>query len=1165
MFEQILDLVGQPPGSLVYHFIILFAVEAALAISFGQWMRERDAGTARLTIAAAGLFFMRLVMLVAALLAWRGLLPRNVLLPPVERLADAVSIIALAWAFITMDDPDLLRRNFVPDVVHGALTGMAVIGFVGTYYFWFSLSGEMLFNGLWLDRAWALAQIVLAAVGLVWMLTRTRYLYDPFLKGIMLILLGAAAAVHLVRPGLGDVAAAVRLGQIIVMPMLAAVAYRHVVEQLLHWDDFEPSRSTAALPPLPARGSAPAAAAPSSGQATQPSLLAVEEQPTEEEVEQPAAGRPVSQPKLLEVVESLGELLGTLDAEEIVRRAPRAVATALRADIAVLAIVNDTMEQAAIVGGYDNIAQVYLDESFLNLANHPTMVNALGRLRQMRLMPSRNNRELRDLYDHLQISHLGPAYIQPLARGEERLGLLIVGTPYSERQLSDEERNLLDRLGPLVTAALTSVERHEDMLEEQQRATAEESIKLVSLADELTARTAELNEAQRKLEEMKTYVRDAYRRAEEAEGLRQEYERLKAAAAEVEQLRAEQEALRAQAVDDGREASLAPDFERLEARLEALERARDQLLDERDRLTQERDHLFERVNRIEEIEAENRRLSIELRRIADLEREIEALRGSGVVMGAPAPSADRAALERQYEEARLAAQAEIVALRTRLTQASITQQEVSFLQEQLALKARESVTLQARLTESQAVIEALREQLAQGLSSTRELEPLQLRVGAQAAEIARLQAELAELRAEAALGDGALRAEAAMDEQDRAAMEQLQAQLADRAALVETLEAQLADKTRALGDLRTQMVEVEAALRAVEKELASKTEETARLQQSLAETRAEAQARIDELLQQREEGEQVDVALYEARVSALQAELAERSAAVENLEAQLIRTREAMAELEQQLAATNRAVDAVAAGQQSDSHDEVIASIAQELRTPMSSIIGYTDVLLGEQVGILGSLQRKFLQRVKSNTERMGALLDDLIRITALDKGRLQIEPEKVNVVLVAEEVITALTDQYREKELTLRLSIVDEIPQVTADRDAVAQILNHLLANAALASPVSGEIWLTIDSRRAVLPAVGEDIATPCLYIAVEDSGVGIDDEDFERVFMRKYRADNPLIEGLGDTGVGLSLTRALVEAHGGRIWLESRKGYGTTFHVLIPHSPIRLETEEA
>ena len=137
MFDQILDLVGQPPGSLVYHFIILFAVEAALAISFGQWMRERDNKTARLTIAIVGIFAARTLVLIASLLAWQGYLPRNVLLPPIERTVDTLTVLGLAWAFVTMDDPSILRRNFAPDLGAAVALGMMLAGFVGTYYYWY--------------------------------------------------------------------------------------------------------------------------------------------------------------------------------------------------------------------------------------------------------------------------------------------------------------------------------------------------------------------------------------------------------------------------------------------------------------------------------------------------------------------------------------------------------------------------------------------------------------------------------------------------------------------------------------------------------------------------------------------------------------------------------------------------------------------------------------------------------------------------------------------------------------------------------------------------------------------------------------------------------------------------------------------------------------------
>jgi len=1135
VFDQILDLVGQPPGSLVYHFIILFAVEAALAMSIGQWMRERSTATGRLTIGILGIFIARSLVIIASLLSWLGYLPTNVLLPPIERAADTATILALAWIFTTMDDPDILRRNFYPDAVAAAGIGMLIAGFVGTYYYWyFAASRGQLFNGQVLDIVWSIAQITVALIGLVWMITRIRYIYDPFLKAAMLIFLGGAAAYHIVQPMLGDVAAAMRVGQVVVMPMLAAVAYRHVVEQLLHWDEFEPSRLTetpapATAPPEPIGPSKPAVvAAPPPPETLQETVRAPQPAPSKQKV---------TTPQIFEVIDALGTLLSTLEQPEIVKQAPKAAATALRADMAVLAIVDEEQQQAGIVGGYDNITQAYLPRALLELADHPGIVNALGRLRQIRLTPDRDGKELRDMYLRLGIVHDGPAYIQPLVNGEERLGVLIVGSPYSERQFSNEERNLLDRLAPLITAALLNVEKHESMKEEAQRDIGQESARMVALADELTARSAELNDARRQNEEMKGYIRDLHHQLDSQPKQEEaSKEQIEVLLAEIERLRQQSDA----------EASLQKELDEATIELERLRQANERLLQTALETKQGGD-----ASRIEQLQAENARLREEAAKVDALQQELEQLnsRPAGNLS-----AGEQVYYDRQWEDSRLAAQAEIASLRARLAQATISQQEIGFMQEQIALKAREVIGLQTRFTEAQAVAEALREQLAGGVNSTRELEMMQARVAQQAAQIAALRTQLSEAEA-ARIDPEALRAQAAMDQADREAMSQLEAQLRDRSALVDALEQQLSEKARAITELRAHMADVESSLRNLEHQFSSKTDEVAELQASLADARAQAQERIAALEAARGASAEMD----RAQVAALEAELAEKSTAVQVLEQQVEKSREAMYLLEQQLAETHRAVDeAITGAQQVDSHDEVIASIAQELRTPMSSIMGYTDLLLRESIGILGSLQRKFLQRVKANTERMGALLDDLIRITALDTGRLDLEPERIDVTYAVEEAVMNVANQYREKGLVLRLALAENLPPLTADRDALLQLIGHLLSNAALASPVEGEVNLMVSARRDEIPVNGTSVEAPCLYVAVKDSGSGIAQEDFERVFARKYRADNPLIEGLGDTGVSLSLAKALVDAHSGRIWLDSEGGTGTTFHVLLPFEPV-------
>jgi signal transduction histidine kinase len=230
---------------------------------------------------------------------------------------------------------------------------------------------------------------------------------------------------------------------------------------------------------------------------------------------------------------------------------------------------------------------------------------------------------------------------------------------------------------------------------------------------------------------------------------------------------------------------------------------------------------------------------------------------------------------------------------------------------------------------------------------------------------------------------------------------------------------------------------------------------------------------------------------------------------------------------------------------------EIIASLSQELRQPMSAIVGYSELLLGESVGILGALQRKFLERIKASCERMQTLLSDLINITDIDSGALQLTPESVDMLGVIEDAIMSCGAQFREKGINLRLDVADSLPSLSADRDALRQIVLHLLSNAGNASGVDGEVLLKV--REEASPAYNGHPGSAVL-IAVRDSGGGIAPADQPRVFNRFWRADAPLIAGLGETGVGLSVAKALVEAHGGRIWLTTEPGKGSTFTVLLP-----------
>jgi signal transduction histidine kinase len=232
-------------------------------------------------------------------------------------------------------------------------------------------------------------------------------------------------------------------------------------------------------------------------------------------------------------------------------------------------------------------------------------------------------------------------------------------------------------------------------------------------------------------------------------------------------------------------------------------------------------------------------------------------------------------------------------------------------------------------------------------------------------------------------------------------------------------------------------------------------------------------------------------------------------------------------------------------------------STMQELRQPITSIIGYTELLMGETIGLLGTLQRKFLERVQASTERMRGLLDDLIRIHSIEGGKLELSSDLVDTADVIDTVIAATRHTMQEKGIVLSLDLPDTLPKLQADRDAIEQVLIHLLQNASSVTPPDGLIHF-----RA---AVEDSEEQPYLLLQVTDSGGGIAPEDLPRIFFRHFRAESPLIQGIGGTGIGLSIAKVLVEAHNGRIWVDSVSDKSATFSVLIPVRQIQPENSTA
>ena len=349
---------------------------------------------------------------------------------------------------------------------------------------------------------------------------------------------------------------------------------------------------------------------------------------------------------------------------------------------------------------------------------------------------------------------------------------------------------------------------------------------------------------------------------------------------------------------------------------------------------------------------------------------------------------------------------------------------------------------------------------------------------------------------------------------------------------LDVAQARLADLERRNSDLLKQV----EAVRADSQEGLAQAENLA----ALTKMQEEAQKAIERLKQENEE------------LRATKKVKSTNAAPVANslqIESELRMSLQEVARLQNQIAEANmRLIEAEknTSTAHSTEQAEVVASISQELRQPMSSIVGYTDLLLGESVGILGALQRKFVERIKASTERIGALIDDLIQVTTLESGLNDLKPESVDLNVIIDNAMSYTSSQVREKNISMHLDLPKNVAPIYADREALQQILIHLLQNAGAASPLEGAVYLRVQTK-------AED-AREYVLIQVSDTGGGIPAEDMPRVFTRLFRADNVLIQGVGDTGVGLSIAKTLTEAQKGRIWVESEPGVGSTFSVLLP-----------
>jgi signal transduction histidine kinase len=231
----------------------------------------------------------------------------------------------------------------------------------------------------------------------------------------------------------------------------------------------------------------------------------------------------------------------------------------------------------------------------------------------------------------------------------------------------------------------------------------------------------------------------------------------------------------------------------------------------------------------------------------------------------------------------------------------------------------------------------------------------------------------------------------------------------------------------------------------------------------------------------------------------------------------------------------------------SDHRAEVVASLAQGLRQPLSSIVGYTDFLLSESVGLLGSLQQKFLQRIEGSARRLSDMVDDLIQ-TAISPGvQTSRDSKSVDLIAVIDEAIAQTRAELREKNIYLRLSLPDSLPPLKADELAIQQIVVGLVENAGKATPVRGSIYLRAAVER---DEAGQDF----VLLQVADTREGDPENVQDEFLVRSNTGGSPDPEAGVDPNLNPSVIKTLVQSMGGRIWVDSDPGHGAAYSILFP-----------
>lgn len=221
---------------------------------------------------------------------------------------------------------------------------------------------------------------------------------------------------------------------------------------------------------------------------------------------------------------------------------------------------------------------------------------------------------------------------------------------------------------------------------------------------------------------------------------------------------------------------------------------------------------------------------------------------------------------------------------------------------------------------------------------------------------------------------------------------------------------------------------------------------------------------------------------------------------------------------------------------------DFVSLASHQLRTPLSTINWYSEMLLAGDAGKISREQRKYIEEIYRGNQRMVALVSDLLSVSRIEVGTFTVDPEPTNILELAKQIISDLEPRIFKRKIGLAEHYDDDIPLMNIDPKLTGIVIDNLLSNAIKYTPEAGHIDFTIRKQENAV------------HISVKDNGYGIPAQQQDKIFGKLFRADNIRDKETDGTGLGLYITKAIVDYSGGKIWFESVENKGSVFNVSLP-----------